>query len=72
MCSLYSAATLILYHHYCRYRCYSPPPGLPLALPFIGATGLSALVLTVAQDTQVAQATVHAAIVVVIGIFSEG
>ena len=74
MCSLFSPATLILtYHHYCRDRSYSPPPGLPLALPFIGATGLSVLVLTVTQDTQLAHATaVNATIVAVINIFSEG
>jgi hypothetical protein len=48
----FSAATPILYHHYCRYRRYSPPPGLPLVLPFIGATGWSELVLTVGQGTR--------------------
>jgi hypothetical protein len=53
--------------------CYSPTPGLPLVLPFIGATGRSVRVLTVGQGTQVAQATVvHTAIVAAISIISEG
>jgi hypothetical protein len=74
--NVFSATTLIFFHHYCRYRCCSPPPGLSLVLPFIGATGRSVLVLTVGQGTQVAQvAVVHTAIVAatsMISIFSEG
>jgi hypothetical protein len=71
--NVFSAAKFILYHHYCRCRCYSPPPGLPLVLPFIGATGRSVLVLMIGQGIQVVQAAVvHTAIVAAISIFSEG
>jgi len=62
--NVFSAATLICYNRYCRYRYYSPLPGLPLVLPLIGVTGLSVFVLIVGQGTQVAQAAVvHTAIV---------